>query len=439
MVLKGVLGAGKSLVGTKLFVNIYKQVFNINDDQIVVFGHTDTSSKNIAQAVFGSEDKATTLEAFLQSDLSGKRLIIVDEAMALANEAWEGTRTAAGEQVTHGIQSKVAEYNKANPKAKIKILALGDPSQILFEERNQAALGSFLYAETHDSNPLSVIYRTSIAGIADIINVFKDNVDPVSKLFTTASKSLNQALVSSTNDDLVGVLSNEDNIQAGRQHIIDLLSKPSTKSRLLVVNDEAAKADFGKALLNSNVEILTYHEAQSLQRDQVFIYMNPNGQKFNGGSFSSIDFNSAMYTMVGRAKEFVYIGNPGLESSTLVDDQAATAKANLQEDIDFNRELLIQELDAFGQTLKALFPTENVSAASKKEDIQGDPKLKDEVQGNNNAMDQTPEDFIESTEEAEEFDPIHEEVITEKQPEKAPEQIEPAIAAPKGKTATTQD
>lgn len=439
MVLKGVLGAGKSLVGTKLFVNIYKQVFNINDDQIIAFGHTETSSKNIAKAVFGTEDKASALEAFLASDLKGKRLIIVDEAMALPNEAWEGIRNADGTQVTDGIQSKVAKYNEANPKDKIKILALGDPSQILYEERDQTALGSFLYPETQDTNPLSVIYRTSIAAIADIIDTYKDNVNTVNDLFTTASKSLSQALMSKTNDDLVGVLSNEADIQAGRQHIIDLLSKPSSKSRLLIVNDLAAKTDFAAALPNADVEILTYHEAQSLQADQVFIYMDPNGQKFNGGVFSPIDFNSAMYTMVGRAKEFVYIGNPGLSSNTLVDDQAATATTNLAEDIDFNRELLIQEIEAFGNTLATLFPEESVSTPTQDQQVKDDPQLADEVLANNAAVEQTPADFQESTEEADEYDDEVEETITDTTPREEEPQVEPAIYSPKEKKTGTID
>lgn len=338
LVLKGVLGSGKSLVGAKLYYEILKKLGAITDDQVLAFGHSKHSSENIAQSLLGDKSKATSLEGFENTNLDGYKLVVVDEAMAMANHEWSNS-------LGTGIYDRVQEHNANNPDEKIKILALGDASQITVEHPDLTEIGAITHPRTKDTTPLSVIYRTSIPAIADTALTFKDQPNRIESISTTANQSFNEMMAQQEGDNLYGVLGNTTNNPLA--DIAKLLAKPSAKSRVVIVNNNRQKAAIAEQLGNpENVEVLTYYEAQSRQWDQVYIHMDRNDLNFQDGTFTDLEFNNAMYTMVGRAKEFVYISTPNLKIDTLVNPILESAKDDISRDLTANQIYLSKYLDA---------------------------------------------------------------------------------------------
>ena len=85
-VLKGVLGSGKSLVGAKAAVSMWRHLTGATDDQIFAFGHSETSSEIIAKAIYGESSTVHSAEEFLTADLTKVKLVVIDEAMAIDRE-----------------------------------------------------------------------------------------------------------------------------------------------------------------------------------------------------------------------------------------------------------------------------------------------------------------------------------------------------------------
>lgn len=338
LILKGVLGSGKSLVGAKMFIDILRKLDSgLNEKSIVAFGHSTHSSANIATSLFGDPTKASSIDRFQNQDLKGVKLVVVDEAMAMPNEDWsnpEGT----------GIYDRVDAHNKKNPTEQIKILALGDASQITVEHPDLTTIGAITHTRTKDTSPLSVIYRTSISAISDTALTFKDQPTEITSISTTATMSLVDALASENTDNLYGVLGVMG--QGPLEILKTLISKPTAKSKVVIVNNATAKTDV-KAFLGNipNVEILTYYEAQSRQWDQVYIHMDKFAPDFKGGRFSELEFNNAMYTMVGRAKEFVFMATPNIKASTIVNPQLKGNRDDNSRDLAENKAYLEDYLD----------------------------------------------------------------------------------------------
>lgn len=83
-VLKGILGSGKSLVGVKAAVAMWKKLTGATDENIFAFGHTETSSEIIASSVYSDPNIIHSAQEFVAAqDLSQIRLVVVDEAMAV--------------------------------------------------------------------------------------------------------------------------------------------------------------------------------------------------------------------------------------------------------------------------------------------------------------------------------------------------------------------
>lgn len=342
-VLQGVLGSGKSLVGTKFAVSIYKKLKGIKDENIAAFGHNENSSKNIAKSVYEDPSNAMTIGDFLEGDMSKVQLVVIDEAMAISNEELDA------------VYNKVQELNKGR-KEKIKILALGDPSQITVEPVEETLLGSLSAWGTKNTSALSVVYRTNVNSIVDVVNQFRFNPNPVTSLSPTVSHSVADMLAMQDLKEVRGV-------QGGSlQQLIELVKKPSTKSRVVIVNNPTKVAEVRAQLQGTNVEVMTYFDAQSLQWDQAYIYMDPAFGKFDDTAFSTLEFNAAMYTMVGRAREFAFIANPQITiNNPIVDPEIAAQRDDNLEEFQKNNALYRSQLNATKEVISLLNPEANLN------------------------------------------------------------------------------
>jgi len=330
-VLKGVLGSGKTSMGAKIVVDMIQNLGLATKDEIISFGHNKHSSQQIYESLFGDAQGATTLEDFMNRDsLEGIKLIVIDEAMAFPNDVLDGI-----------IFSSVREWNKANHKTPIHILALGDPAQLTVEDPTATTLGSLSFPSTKDTSPLTVIYRTSVATIADSALRFRWNPNEVPSLSTLASHTQDQLMTLPAMEEVYGVTGGND-VKNQMQALKTMLSKPSSESRAVIVSNEKARQRLA-AELPSGTEILTYDEIQSQQRDQIYIYLPYGDGKIDGTPHTSrTAYNAIMYMAIGRAKKFVYIANEDLQVSPIIDEQLAKAKEDLEDDSKANK----SDLDA---------------------------------------------------------------------------------------------
>lgn len=335
--LKGVLGSGKSLVGAKLFTKIIRKLEGITDENIFAFAHTEVASRNIGSSVYNAENKFHTAEEFLAVGLDNIRVVIMDEAFAAENELAEA------------VHKKIADYNsKADNKNKVLFVAIGDPSQVTTVDPALVYFNTISSVGTYDTNPLSVIYRTGITSIADAAIAYRNKFNKVSELNTSASHTVSEALQLTSTDTLYGVLGvdPEENSKTAQQIAKELLEKETSKSRVVIVNNDVQKAEM-QALVPNGVDVFTYAEAQSRQWDQVYLLMSPEIGNKDGNKFSSeVEYNNAMYTSVGRARDFVFIGDPTVVVKSIKNPNTAQAREDLAQDAALNKQLLLNNIES---------------------------------------------------------------------------------------------
>lgn len=368
-VLQGVLGSGKSLVGMRYVIKIAKKLLGLKDSNIAAFGHNEYSSQNIAKSVFDDQSNAGTMEDFLaRTDMSGLKLVVIDEAMAMSNEDIKQ------------VYAKITAENekRGSRKDHIKIIALGDNSQITVERVDQTELGSLGNSATKDTAGLSVVYRTNVNTIVDVVNDFKDKPQPVTEVTATTSHTKEDLKAQPTTNDAFGVLGGT------REDLIQLVNKPSEKSRVIIVNNETEAETMRAALpAGSNVDVRVYFDAQSWQWDQVYIYMDKSKGKWDRSDFrDELEYNAAMYTMVGRAKQFVFIANPSVKVNTpVVDADIASKVEDNTEEFNKNNDLYTQHLEATKAALKAIDSSLQVEVEEKptQEEKEEESKVKKET------------------------------------------------------------
>lgn len=243
---------------------------------------------------------------------------------------------------------------------KIHILALGDPAQFTKEREELTFVGGNLNSDTKDTSPLSVVYRTSVSSIVDMVMTFKDKPYNISSINPTASHTAADLLTQENIDNFYGVNGGSE------ASLIELLNKPSGKSRLLIVNNQQEVERFRKLVPNS-VKILTYYDAQSTQADQAFIYLTQRLPDIDGNNISDALMNKFMYTMIGRAKQSVFIANPELRvENPIINPDLAQSKSSLEEDINFNLKQYQGGKKIHGRMIEVLYPNEEIKRSPKK-------------------------------------------------------------------------
>ena len=274
-------GSGKTFVIGRLLARL-------STKSLYAFSKTAKTSENINKAIFDNPP-ASTFESFMSlsdTELAKLDVIIVDEAFTFTNMEIET------------IRDKINIYNNT-AATKIKVIALGDPSQVTAEEI--PLLSSTMALGITSTLPLTATYRTNVGPISSVNTRFRLNNTAVIDAFGQASKSSSEALDSGILD-AVGVMVTKD-----EDELFKILALPSSRSRVLIVNDESERASYkGKGY-----DVETPLTAQGYQWDEVYILVDKD--KLGKSNF---EINRALYTALSRAKSLIVTApNLGIKES----------------------------------------------------------------------------------------------------------------------------
>lgn len=300
----GPAGSGKTKVVAKSIIDAYLKLTKKNKTTVLAFSDTEGASINVQEAL--GTTKGNTIGTFLMKaeELMNKhKLIVIDEAAAL------------DPSVMDEFIKTVNTYNeKVAKKDKVSVLTLGDASQIITTDI-PAVLGS-----GYITSPLTISYRTSIGAIENTAAVYKDNPNEVDTVSSFSNVSLSEA--TSTDAQLTGVMSGKEGSTS--ETIIKILAnrKNDNRKRVILVGSPDQLATYKDV---TNAEVVVYKEYNGRQADEVYLDIDKNGKDYAGQPFANrtdlsenmtwLDYNSAMYTSISRAIQFVYVGNPEVSSS----------------------------------------------------------------------------------------------------------------------------
>jgi hypothetical protein len=375
-ILSGLFGTGKTAVVAPAAVKIAKKVLKLTDDQIVYSARTSTAANNLAKYVSKKDDAVgTTTDNLPTLNFDKVKLIVIDEAFQYA---------AADLQDLVRI---VVEYNTGKPKdQRVRIFGLGDPSQVTLSPPHLFPLTQNSSYPVKYANSLTAIYRTGINSIADAALAFHLNSTPVTFMNTIANTTLEKVKEADSVDSFVGVVAGNSSF-SGEEAILKMLAKKSTKTRLVITNNQNQANTFAKRLASSgindpNILVKSYEDAQSMTVDQVYLMLDPQMSNAFNKAFTDFDYNTAMYTSIGRAKEFVFFANPNFAVAHIENDALANEKENLAIELELNKALFSSAIEAQNESIRILFeqtiPTSGVSptteeqAEEAEDDTEGD-------------------------------------------------------------------
>jgi len=286
---EGIAGSGKTKEVAKRAVELYKATTNTKDNEIIATSYNDRATDLIQQSIFpGSTEATTSIDALLEKDLTGTKLIVLDEAPVLSNEN------------TTNLINKVAKHNET-AKNKVKILALGDPSQVAIE-RFPTITNSIIVKDSHRTTPLTGTFRTSIGSIVEFASNYRFNTEPVETTTARANKDIATAISSQENDHL-GVHASDS-----LEDMVSMINKDSNRTKLVVVANSQRASQLRGRITQPNVDVLPYTSINGLEYNEVYIDLDQSELDDKGQPFpSSFDFNRAMFTGITRAKDYVFV------------------------------------------------------------------------------------------------------------------------------------
>jgi hypothetical protein len=296
--MKGLAGTGK----TTVVMSWLKDILGLSASNIYTFSHNEHSSKTISDSL-GTANK--TIQDFIAEDkFDGVKLIVIDEIAAIDNTT------------LHNIASKISAINKTR-KDKIKVITLGDPSQITassLPQINHPDPANSSIARVREITPLTVRYRSDVAPIVNIQDAYQNKKTPVSGLDAVSTTLENGAVIGveagKSTDDVIAAI--EKNKQFGRK-------------QLVIVGTEAEKVKYA----GTGVEVVTYIEAQGRTESEVYIDLNRSLFP------SEALYNTAMYTATSRAAHYLFVNEPTYKNT--VDPKLNQTTGQRNEEITNNR------------------------------------------------------------------------------------------------------
>lgn len=319
-VVKGIYGSGKTqIVAGQVLKILFKQDKTSIKD-VYSIGHSEASSEVISKALGTTTKNA---QSFLTEDVSAFKYLVIDEAYAFENEVME-------------------EIIKKAKKAGLKVLAMGDPSQVTTSPF--PAIAALKHLDFRDANPITVVMRTAIRPIASLASIFQYNPFKVNNILNEMSED-----ISNLSKGTLGSYSGT------RQEMQAAINKDTGRTKLVIVNSEADRTKYS----NPFGKVVTYDKAQGLEADEVYVDMDPSGLDMFGDVFSNkppMEFNSAMAMSISRAKQFVFtIPNSFMPQNKV--NEALVEDANLySEELERNA---VQHKEALARYLEDYVPSED--------------------------------------------------------------------------------
>lgn len=320
-VVQGIYGSGKTqlIAGRILKVLFQKEKTSVKDTYSI--GHSKASSEVISKAL-GTQNK--TVQNFLTDNVKGIKYLVIDEAYAFYDEIFK------------------AVVNKAKAN-NIKVIALGDPSQVTTSKNPQVSKIS--QASYRDTNPVSVVMRTAIRPIASLAGTFQYNPYKVGATLNETSEPIDRF-----SGNTIGTYSGT------REQIQDLVNKDTGRTKLIIVNSEIDKNKYK----NPFGLVVTYGNAQGLEADEVYIDMESSGLDVTGEIFAKqppMKFNSAMAMSISRGKQFVFTVPNDFLPSNKVNEELSQDKGLYDQELEQNKADFAESMNRY---LENHVPTQKV-------------------------------------------------------------------------------
>ncbi len=280
LIVRGIGGSGKTHFLGKQLSELFENQTG-SKANVFAFAKETEASNNIREAMGIDKKNPSSFEIFnelTEEQLSKFDYIVIDEVFTFTND-------------------EIAEIQSKAIRAKVKVVALGDPSQISAEKNIQ--LLSFL--KPSYTLPLSTSYRTNISSISAFIEDYRLKSVTPQQPVAISNKSV-KALIEdpSTALGVIGVTNEE---------LFAALERPSTRSRVLIVPTQNLVAELSSKL-PKGVAIKTPKTAQGIQWDEVYsIVPNPSED-------TAFESNRILYTTYSRAKYLVVIADPSIQNGT---------------------------------------------------------------------------------------------------------------------------
>lgn len=235
--------------------------------------------------------KGLTFDQVLAASMDGIKLIVVDEAGALSSEHFDK------------LVDKLKKHNAGkSPSDMVRVIMIGDPNQIGADLKGYPKVTNYHgeFGTITQIPALTVPYRTDVSAITEFANEFKDNTSEVNNIYATASTSIEEF-----SNKTVGVH------VGARDSIVDLATKAAAMdgSTAIIVESEQAKGAY-MSKVPSNVELLTFKEAQGRTLTRVFIDLSQAKiQDASNTRLDPYDMNRVMYTAITRASLYAFVAN----------------------------------------------------------------------------------------------------------------------------------
>lgn len=296
----GIGGSGKTFVIGATVSKIWPALSGQGLESIIAFSSNKKTSENIQKAVFGKTGN-DTLETFMSitdEQLDKTNVLIIDEVFTLTTD-----------QIT-SINERIIAYHNARkaankPVRSIKIIALGDASQVTAEEAS--LLQNTSITDIKSTIPLTTTFRTNVDAIATFAAEYRMKTINVPTTYASANKTPEQLIADPSTALGVAALSEDQ--------ILTALNVPSSRSRVLIVptpEDVAAyKSQFPK------LDIVTVSQAQGYQWDEVYVIAAPTVYK------DALTANRHLYTAFSRAKAFLAISGADVANNLPIVDMEA--------------------------------------------------------------------------------------------------------------------
>ena len=351
--LKAPAGAGK----TSVVLPLATQLSGLEAGAIYTAAPYAPGAKAIATSTSTAAKTVTELVEDLKNDNISEdvKVIVVDEITTLSYDA------------LHALAGAFTAFLNRNQERSIKMVGMYDPLQVnesdngvpvldrefyskgtgydtasadqkkLMEEGQSEVRGTlpFIHNVT-DVSPLATTFRSNVASVIDLQNLFKGTVK-VESPATTASSNPNN-----TTKDILGTYSGSST------EIIKVLKSSyatnngaTTRTRV-IVTDNVAK---WQPLLDQQgivgVDVITVEQSSGITRDEVYIDIKVENKP---------SFNRRMYTAISRASKFVYLGN---YPTNFTEDASIPDKVKKAEELntsrnDSTKDLVKAQLAFFG-------------------------------------------------------------------------------------------
>jgi hypothetical protein len=283
MLSKGIGGSGKSyFLGHQ--VKLLSDILLGAPTKYMAFSKDKGTSDNINKAINPDKPQNHTFESFnklTDDELAALDFIVIDEVFTFTDK-------------------EITKIQARTDKAKVKVIALGDASQITAEA------APFLLREPsiNMTIPLTTSYRTNISSVAAFLDRFRLKSDEV----TDAVATFNMPL-----EDLVENPAKGYGVISVPIDALELLiSQPSSRSRVLIVSNQAMKDIFTQKYPTLDVRLPK--DAQGIQWDEVYSLVTPAAGK------SAFENNRTLYTTYSRAKSMLVIVNEDVSNEPPLDE-----------------------------------------------------------------------------------------------------------------------